>query len=127
MTWYTTVAVLAGVLLAPACSPSPVLSTVTGTVRDSTGRPIRYAQVAVRGTEYVTITDSAGAYRLRVPAQDSITLRAACICYRPREMTLHRDAEEVDFVLSRTPPRPPVPDAPDELTCDPTDSGAVRP
>ena len=119
---HATLALLAGALLTPACAPYAAPLSVTGIVQDSTGHPIQYAQVVVRGTEHVTLTDSSGRYRLHVPARDSVTLRVAFICYHAREVTVHPGAGDVDFVLSRTPPRAPVPAAPDELMCDPADS-----
>ena len=69
--------------------------TVTGVISDmETGETLPGANVVIRGTTIGTVTDIDGAYQLRVPANEELTLVASFIGYDPTIEVLTVEEEE---------------------------------
>ena len=80
----TFVVAVASMVLAPMlCAQS-----VVGTVRDSTGRPLREAEVIVEPSGLRTRTDSVGRFTMRLPRGTVIVLRVRLVGYRSFEESL---------------------------------------
>jgi TonB-linked SusC/RagA family outer membrane protein len=83
-------------------APSQTVAIVRGTVTDSTNhQPVIGVQVIAVGTTRGAVTDTAGAYTLRVPP-GPVTIRAQRIGYAPSQRTITATldgTETADFVL----------------------------
>lgn len=99
-----------------AALPATAQVRLSGKVTDDGGRPIEFASVRVEGSAIGTNTDTEGAYKLSVPARDTVMVVFSCIGYsdvrrrlvKPKgEMTLNaklyektqqlRDLEVTEF------------------------------
>ena len=108
--------ILASVALLMAALPATAQVRLSGKVTDDGGRPIEFASVRVEGSAIGTNTDTEGAYKLSVPARDTVMVVFSCIGYsdvrrrlvKPKgEMTLNaklyektqqlRDLEVTEF------------------------------
>ncbi len=76
--------------LVAASVPQPA-RVVTGTVTDETGQPLPGAAVQVKNTQFGTLTDQTGFYRLRVPAGRH-TLVFSAVGFAKKEIHLRRDS-----------------------------------
>jgi TonB-linked SusC/RagA family outer membrane protein len=94
---------LAAAIAAPFANASaqgatPELATIRGVVSDSASQqPVAGAQVIAVGTTRAALTDTAGAYTLRVPA-GSVALRVQRLGYAPAERTV--SASEASIVTA---------------------------
>ena len=52
---------------------------IQGTIRDSIGDPVEFANVALQGTQQGTMTEPDGSYELEVPAGRSYTVIISCV------------------------------------------------
>ncbi len=79
--------------------------SVTGFVRDSAGRPLAGADVAIEALAKSTTTDASGRYRLSDIASGSRAVRARAVGHSAsaRIVQVGDGANPVDFVLERLP------------------------
>ncbi|MGH7731450.1 MAG: carboxypeptidase-like regulatory domain-containing protein, partial [Candidatus Eiseniibacteriota bacterium] len=98
-------------LLALACavpaqgSAAQERGVIYGTVRDSAGKPVGQAIVAVAGANLRAIADLAGSYRLAGVPAGQVALRAALIGFSSDTHTVTLppgDSVRVDFELRAT-------------------------
>ena len=73
--------ILASVALLMAALPATAQVRLSGKVTDDGGRPIEFASVRVEGSAIGTNTDTEGAYKLSVPARDTVMVVFSCIGY----------------------------------------------
>lgn len=64
-----------------AAMPATAQVRLSGKVTDDGGRPIEFASVRVEGSAIGTNTDTEGAYKLSVPARDTVMVVFSCIGY----------------------------------------------
>ena len=64
-----------------AALPATAQVRLSGKVTDDGGRPIEFASVRVEGSAIGTNTDTEGAYKLSVPARDTVMVVFSCIGY----------------------------------------------
>lgn len=62
--------------------------TLEGWVRDSKGKPIELANIAILGTSEGTMTDHTGAYKLGIPSGHSFTIVVSCVGYRTNQFAI---------------------------------------
>ncbi len=62
--------------------------TLKGTVRDSIGDPVQFANVSLHGTQSGTMTNPDGTYSLEVPAGRSYTVIISCVGYRTKQFAV---------------------------------------
>jgi len=62
--------------------------TLEGSVRDSIGDPIEFANVALQGTQQGTMTKQDGSYTLKVPSGRSYTVIISCVGYRTKQFAV---------------------------------------
>jgi hypothetical protein len=93
-------------LTALATSPTLAQATLTGVVRDSSGRPLARAEVMIEARGKRAVTDESGRYRMPdVPAGSSL-VQARAIGYQSVASVVNLAANETrqaDFVLGRLP------------------------
>ncbi|MBI3792874.1 MAG: SusC/RagA family TonB-linked outer membrane protein [Gemmatimonadetes bacterium] len=103
---------LVGALVAAAVMPAVALAqqaTITGSVRNELGEPLRYATVAVERMNAGAQTNEAGVYTIVVPGAraegQSVTLTARLVGYKPQSMTFVLASGTVtkDFRLEKNP------------------------
>lgn len=70
---------------------------VTGIVHDGEGRPVTGAVVAIKGTNFGTVTNQQGEYSLRVPAQ--ATLVISSVGFDSREVRIYSNIRRYDVEL----------------------------
>ena len=78
-------------------------SRVSGYVRTGEGRPVMFANVAIRGLQRGTTTDTTGFYQLEVPSGREFELVFSFVGYETRQTTLHLmpgESKKVDQVLA---------------------------
>ncbi len=88
--------------LLPTALHGQATGVVYGAVRDTTGRGVRSASVAITGNRLRTNTGSAGAYRLEAVPTGPITLLARALGFRPESVVVSvtpNDSTKVDFTL----------------------------
>lgn len=90
--------------------------TLSGSVRDSVGDPVEFANVALLGMQGGTVTAPDGTFELRIPAGRSFTVVISCVGYRTfqfavrlqpgetleRSITLQRDIRTLQEVSIST-------------------------
>jgi len=65
-----------------------------GSVRDSIGDPVEFANVSLQGTQVGTMTEPDGSYTLEVPSGRSYTVIISCVGYRTKQFGVRLDAGE---------------------------------
>jgi len=65
-----------------------------GSVRDSVGDPVEFANVSLQGTQVGTMTKPDGSYTLEVPSGRSYTVIISCVGYRTKQFGVRLDAGE---------------------------------
>jgi hypothetical protein len=65
-----------------------------GSVRDSIGDPVEFANVSLQGTQVGTMTQPDGSYTLEVPSGRSYTVIISCVGYRTKQFGVRLDAGE---------------------------------
>ena len=93
---------------APATAKGQVVSrTVVGTVRDSAGRPLENAVIALDPTGAIRATraDAQGRFRFIDVSPGQYSLRATWVGYQPvdRTIVVPREGLEVSIILARVP------------------------
>ncbi len=68
--------------------------TLEGSVRDSIGDPVEFANVAIQGTQQGTMTEPDGSYTLEVPSGRSYTVIISCVGYRTKQFAVRLGAGE---------------------------------
>ena len=68
--------------------------TLKGSVRDSVGDPVEFANVALQGTQVGTTTNPDGSFTLEVPSGRSYTVIISCVGYRTKQFGVRLDAGE---------------------------------
>ncbi len=68
--------------------------TLKGSVRDSVGDPVEFANVALQGTQVGTMTNPDGSFTLEVPSGRSYTVIISCVGYRTKQFGVRLDAGE---------------------------------
>ena len=103
---------LMSALVAAAVMPVAVFAqqaTITGSVRNELGEPLRYATVAVERLNAGAQTNDAGVYTIVVPGAraegQSVTVTARLVGYKPQSQTFVLTAGSVtkDFRLEKNP------------------------
>lgn len=90
----------------PLAAQRPATGTVTGAVRDSGGGAVAGAQVRCLPDGAVTLTDSAGRYRLEQVPAGSVTVHVARIGFYPQQLLVlvpAGDSVRADFRLQANP------------------------
>lgn len=59
-----------------------------GTLRDSTGMPVPYAHIFIKGLQKGTISDSTGYYFIQLPAETIHPVSFSCVGYEPYEVSV---------------------------------------
>jgi len=65
---------------------------LTGSVLDSIGEPVEFANVALLGTKVGTVTNPDGSYELKVPAGRSYTVVISCVGYLTKQFAVRLEA-----------------------------------
>ena len=65
-----------------------------GSVRDSIGKPVEFANVSLLGTQVGTMTNPDGTYELEVPSGRSYTVIISCVGYRTKQFGVRLDQGE---------------------------------
>jgi len=65
---------------------------LTGSVVDSIGAPVEFANVALQGTQAGTMTNPDGSYELEVPAGRSYTVVISCVGYLTKQFAVRLEA-----------------------------------
>jgi len=73
-------------------------SSLSGTVRDSTGKALKGANIALTGTRYAAATDSSGRFSFAAPP-GRYQLRATYVGYIALELTVTLPSGQLDLVL----------------------------
>ena len=68
--------------------------TLEGSIRDSIGDPVEFANVALHGTQQGTMTRQDGSYTLQVPSGRSYTVIISCVGYRTKQFAVRLGAGE---------------------------------
>ncbi len=68
--------------------------TLEGSIRDSIGEPVEFANVALQGTQQGTMTEPDGSYSLEVPSGRSYTVIISCVGYRTKQFAVRLDSGE---------------------------------
>ena len=68
--------------------------TLKGSVRDSIGDPVEFANVALQGTQVGTMTNPDGSFTLEIPSGRSYTVTISCVGYRTKQFGVRLDAGE---------------------------------
>lgn len=72
--------------------------SLSGTVRDSTGKALKGANISLSGTRYTAITDSSGQFRLDAPP-GRYQLRVSYVGYAPLVTAVRLPDQNLDLVL----------------------------
>jgi hypothetical protein len=95
---------LASVFAAVSASPLGAQASVAGVVKDSSGRPLAHAEVAIELIGRSGVTDEEGRYRLTDLAPGTRLLRVRQVGYRPAGVMITLVGSETtrsDFTLER--------------------------
>ncbi len=68
--------------------------TIEGSIRDSIGDPVEFANVALQGTQQGTMTKQDGSYTMEVPSGRSYTVIISCVGYRTKQFAVRLGAGE---------------------------------
>ena len=68
--------------------------TLEGSIRDSIGDPVEFANVALQGTQQGTMTKQDGSYTMEVPSGRSYTVIISCVGYRTKQFAVRLGAGE---------------------------------
>ncbi len=68
--------------------------TIAGSIRDSIGDPVEFANVALQGTQQGTMTKQDGSYTMEVPSGRSYTVIISCVGYRTKQFAVRLGAGE---------------------------------
>ena len=68
--------------------------TLEGSIRDSIGDPVEFANVALQGTQQGTMTKQDGSYTIEVPSGRSYTVIISCVGYRTKQFAVRLGAGE---------------------------------
>ena len=82
----------------------PVISewvTLTGTLSDEKGMPVRYGTVTIPGTRYSCVADSAGRFSMKMRrGENSVMLAVSAVGYEPMERRVSVEEAETDVALT---------------------------
>ncbi|RLE00881.1 MAG: TonB-dependent receptor, partial [Bacteroidetes bacterium] len=68
--------------------------TLEGSIRESIGDPVEFANVALQGTQQGTMTKQDGSYTMEVPSGRSYTVIISCVGYRTKQFAVRLGAGE---------------------------------
>jgi len=75
-----------------------------GSIRDSIGDPVEFANVAIQGTQQGTMTKPDGSYSLEVPSGRSYTVIISCVGYQTKQFAVRLgegESRQQDLTLQR--------------------------
>jgi hypothetical protein len=78
--------------------------TLEGSIRDSIGDPVEFANVAIQGTQQGTMTKPDGSYSLEVPSGRSYTVIISCVGYQTKQFAVRLgegESRQQDLTLQR--------------------------
>jgi hypothetical protein len=78
--------------------------TLEGSIMDSIGDPVEFANVAIQGTQQGTMTKPDGSYSLEVPSGRSYTVIISCVGYQTKQFAVRLgegESRQQDLTLQR--------------------------
>jgi len=92
------------ILLVATAMQGQDTGVLEGSISDSIGMPVEFANVALQGTPHGTMTTPDGSYTLSVPSGRSYTVIISCVGYRSKQFAVRLDpggSRKQDITLER--------------------------
>jgi hypothetical protein len=80
------------ILMVTAVVNGQETGVLKGSIRDSIGDPVEFANVSLQGTQAGTMTNPDGSYTLEVPSGRSYTVIISCVGYRTKQFAVRLGA-----------------------------------